>query len=214
MSDQMVAAPASRTEFVLATVRRMILTGELAPGQQLVETELAERFGVSKTPVREALKTLAGSGLVTMSQFKGASVRIVDADMAYSVYDLRLVLEPAALARAVRAGAGFDKAAAELEKAAQARSDAERSMANRDFHRALYAGCGNPLMVQTLDGLRDQAALITVAGWGITASWRDEAAEHAAILAAARKSDAAQAAGLLQQHIQSFIDRVFAELPG
>jgi DNA-binding GntR family transcriptional regulator len=199
---------------VLATVRQMILTGELAPGQQLVETELAERFGVSKTPVREALKTLAGSGLVTMSQFKGASVRIVDATMAVAVYDLRLVLEPAALARSVRAGADFTKAGEELEKAAKARSDAERSMLNRDFHRALYAGCGNPLMVETLDGLRDQAALITVAGWGITASWRDEAAEHAAILDAAQKADAEQAADLLRQHILSFIDRVFADLPG
>jgi DNA-binding GntR family transcriptional regulator len=134
--------------------------------------------------------------------------------MAYAVYDLRLALEPAALARAVRAGADFGKAGEELEKAAKAASDALRSMLNRDFHRALYAGCGNPLMVEALDGLRDQAALITVAGWGITASWRDEAAEHAAILAAARKSDAEQAAGLLQQHIQSFIDRVFADLPG
>src|SRR2546430_1178294 len=151
---QRLVAPASRTEFVLATVRQMILTGELAPGQQLVETDLAELFGVSKTPVREALKTLAGSGLVTMSQFKGASVRIVDADMAFAVYDLRLALEPAAVARAVRAGADFEKASDALENAGRARSDADRSMANRDFHRGLYAGCGNPLMVQTLDGLR------------------------------------------------------------
>jgi DNA-binding GntR family transcriptional regulator len=207
-----VPPPASRTEFVLVTIRQLILTGELVPGQQLVETELAETFGVSKTPVREALKTLAGTGLVTMSQFRGAFVRIVDAGMAYAVYDLRLALEPAAVQRAVRAGADFSAARAALEKAGAATSKADLSLVNRDFHRALYSGCGNPLMVQTLDGLRDQAALITVAGWGIAASWDDEAAEHAAILAAAEKPDADRAASLLHQHIQTFVDRIAPDL--
>ncbi|WP_258028994.1 GntR family transcriptional regulator, partial [Streptomyces fradiae] len=58
--------------------------------------ELAARFGVSKTPVREALKTLAGTGLVVMSQYKGVTVRTVDAAMAREVYDVRLLLEPEA----------------------------------------------------------------------------------------------------------------------
>jgi DNA-binding GntR family transcriptional regulator len=209
-----LAPPASRTEFVLAQIRQLILTGELAPGQQLVETELADTFGVSKTPVREALKTLAGTGLVTMSQFKGAFVRIVDADMAFAVYDLRMALEPAAVHRAVRAGADLAPARVALRKAKKTRSKADLSLANRDFHRALYAGCGNPLMIQTLDGLRDQAALISVAGWGLAASWEKEATEHAAILAAAEKPDATQAAFLLQQHIQTFVDRIVNDLPG
>ncbi|WP_344309880.1 GntR family transcriptional regulator [Fodinicola feengrottensis] len=210
---RMLVPPASRTEFVLVTIRQLILSGELVPGQQLVETELAESFGVSKTPVREALKTLAGTGLVTMSQFKGASVRIVDADMAYAVYDLRLAVEPAAVHRAVRVGADLTAARAALRKAAKTRSKAELSLVNRDFHRALYAGCGNPLMVQALDDLRDQAALITVAGWGLVPSWDEEASEHAAILAAAEKSDPDLAAFLLQQHIQTFVDRIAADLP-
>ena len=61
----------SRTQYVLEEIKRRILTGQLTPGQALVETELAAQFGVSKTPVREALKTLAGTGLVVMSQYKG-----------------------------------------------------------------------------------------------------------------------------------------------
>jgi len=60
---------------VLGAIKHSILTGELRPGQPLVETELAERLGVSKTPVREALKTLAGSGLVVMLPYKGTTVR-------------------------------------------------------------------------------------------------------------------------------------------
>src|SRR5690606_2540701 len=98
----------SRTQYVLEEIRRRILTGRLSPGQALVETDLAAQFGVSKTPVREALKTLAGTGLVVMSQYRGVTVRMVDADMAREVYDVRLLLEPEALGRAVRRGASLD----------------------------------------------------------------------------------------------------------
>src|SRR5437879_4868280 len=66
----------SRTVAVLEAIKRAILAGELKPGRPLVETDLAEVLGVSKTPVREALKTLAGAGLVTMHPYKGALVSV------------------------------------------------------------------------------------------------------------------------------------------
>ena len=87
----------SRTVAVLEAIKHAILAGELKPGQALVETDLAEVLGVSKTPVREALKTLAGAGLVTMNPYKGAAVRIVDDEQARYVYDARLLIEPVAL---------------------------------------------------------------------------------------------------------------------
>ncbi len=210
MYDRVEAPPASRTDFVLESIKEAILNGKLKPGQALVETDLAATLTVSKTPVREALKTLAGSGLVVMSPYKGAAVRTVDAEMAGSVYDVRMLMEPEALRRAVQLGASFDDAALALEDVSDL---ARRSLANRRFHRALYAGCGNPLMIQILDGLRDQAALITVAGWGICPTWDDEAAEHRAILAAAVRGRGDIAAELLRRHIQTFADRVVEELP-
>ncbi len=78
--------------------------GSSARDRRWSRRELAAQFGVSKTPVREALKTLAGTGLVVMSQYKGVTVRMVDADMAREVYDVRLLLEPEALRRTVRRG--------------------------------------------------------------------------------------------------------------
>lgn len=210
MYDRAEAPPASRTDFVLESIKEAILNGKLKPGQALVETDLAATLNVSKTPVREALKTLAGSGLVVMSPYKGAAVRTVDAEMAGSVYDVRMLMEPEALRRAVQLGASFDDAALALEDVSDL---ARRSLANRRFHRALYAGCGNPLMIQILDGLRDQAALITVAGWGICPTWDDEAAEHREILAAAVRGRGDIAAELLRRHIQTFADRVVEELP-
>jgi DNA-binding GntR family transcriptional regulator len=227
----------SRTVAVLGAIKHAILTGELKPGQSLVETDLAAVLGVSKTPVREALKTLAGAGLVTMSPYRGAVVRMVDDEHARHIYDLRLILEPEALGRAIAAGHDWRAARLALQRAATAADQAERSLANRDFHRELYAGCGNPLLTGVLDDLRDQTALVSAAAWRHdpaasrdqaanretvtgtpsagqpTPSWEREAEEHMAVLGAAEAGEARLAAGLLRAHIESFVRRNFPDSP-
>jgi DNA-binding GntR family transcriptional regulator len=213
-----VGAVPSRTVLVLGAIKHAILTGELRPGDSLVETDLAGLLGVSKTPVREALKTLAGAGLVTMSPYKGATVRAVDDELVRSIYDLRLLLEPEAVRRAVRGGGEWAAAQRALRTAGHTAGAAERSLANRDFHRALYGGCGNALLTGVLDGLRDQTALVSAAAWQRrptwqgTPSWQAEAAEHESILAAAVAGDADTAAQRLTDHIQSFLTRNFPSL--
>jgi DNA-binding GntR family transcriptional regulator len=205
-------ATPSRTEAVLEAIKHSILTGELTPGQALVEAEQAERLGVSKTPVREALKTLAGTGLVVMLPYKGATVREVDSELARAVYDMRLLLEPAAAGRTTLAGFNLAGAHAALDAADAAADLAERSLANRAFHRVLYAGCGNPLLVKQLDELRDQTALVSSAAWASRpSSWEQEAQEHRAILAAAEAGDAASVRALTRGHISSFLARNFPE---
>lgn len=204
----------SRTEAVLEAIKHAILTGELTPGQALVETELAAGLGVSKTPVREALKTLAGTGLVTMSPYKGAAVREIDRAQARCIYDMRLLLEPVAAARAVAVVAGhgdWSAARAALAAADQAADAADRSLANRAFHRAMYLACGNPLLVRTLDDLRDQTALVSAAAWARRPSWDREAAEHRAILEAAERGDTEEVRDLMGSHISSFMARNFPE---
>lgn len=204
----------SRTGLVVEALRRSILTGKLPAGQPLVETELARRFGISKTPVREALKTLVGAGLVTMSEYKGATVRVVDEEMARSVFDVRSLLEPVAVARTVDRGLDLDLAQDALDRASSAKDEAERSLANRDFHQLLYSNCGNPVLMDMLDGLREQTALISVNAWIQQPSWETEAAEHAEILAAARNGDAGRAAELVLNHIRSFEVRAVGQIAG
>ncbi|WP_393084835.1 GntR family transcriptional regulator [Streptomyces sp. LN704] len=199
----------SRTQFVLEGIKHRILTGQLTPGQALVESELAAQFGVSKTPVREALKTLAGTGLVVMNQYKGVTVRMVDADMAREVYDVRLLLEPEALRRSVLRGASLAAARDALTRADGASDTAERSLANREFHRALYVSCGNPLLGRMLDEVRDQAALVSAVAWAADPSWEREAGEHREILRLALDDDADGAARALHAHIESFVRRAF-----
>lgn len=201
----------SRTQYVLEAIKHGILTGRLSPGQALVEADLAARFGVSKTPVREALKTLAGTGLVVMSQYKGVTVRTVDAAMAREVYDVRLLLEPEALRRTVARRASLADAQDALERAARAEDRADRSLANRDFHRALYQPCGNPLLARMLDEVRDQAALVSTVAWAAEPSWEREAHEHEEILRLALAGEAAEASRLLHAHIADFVRRAFPD---
>lgn len=205
----------SRTIVVLEAIKHAILAGELTPGQPLVETDIAGRLGVSKTPVREALKTLAGAGLVTMSPYKGAVVRVLGDTEARHIYDLRLLIEPEALTRSVANSYDWTVARLALDRAASASDQAERSLANRDFHHELYAGCGNPILIQILDDLRDQTALVSAVAWRHGDSWQAEAAEHRAILdatmrAAARAEPAETAAALLRSHIRNFMNANFA----
>ncbi|MFC7400831.1 GntR family transcriptional regulator [Citricoccus sp. GCM10030269] len=214
--------PQSRIEVVLEAIRRGILTHELRPGEPLVEAELAARFGVSKTPVREALKILSHSGLVQSVAYKGMRVQTVDGDLIRSVRDLRLLIEPEAVRRAVAEGSAelFDEAGRVLETARQTIDDggdrASLSLVNRDFHALVYAGCGNPLMKEVMDNLRDRTALISVVAWH-EAEGRSqhpsefEWDEHREILEAAQAGDAERAASLTQGHIGRFFDRVLTD---
>ena len=139
-----IPPPLSRTQYVLEAMKHAILAGQLTPGSPLVETELAAQFGVSKTPVREALKTLAGTGLVVMSQYKGVTVRMVDAAMAASsmtygcCWSRRRCAAPSS--RRLRS----TRRARRWSGPTTAADPAERSLANRDFHRSLYVGLRQP----------------------------------------------------------------------
>lgn len=204
----------SRTALVLEALRRGILSGELPAGRALVEVELASRFGVSKTPVREALKTLSGAGLVTIGEYTGVTVRQVDERLTRSVFDARCLIEPVAVRRSVEAGLrdGGRLAREALRKADETADEVTRSLANRDFHRALYADCDNEVLVGVLDQLRDQTALISVNVWSQRPSWEDEAQEHRQILEAALNGQADEAARLVLQHISVFQERALQQI--
>ncbi len=200
----------SRTAWVAGEIRRGILSGHFAAGSPLAEVELATLYGVSKTPVREALKTLAGQGLVSFSEFKGAAVTVVDRALVKDVFEVRMLLEPTAVAATVRARADVTEAGELLRRAAEATTHEERSDLNRAFHRTLYAGCGNIQLIDILDGLRERTALISVTLWQSDPSWATEATEHAALWEAATAGDATKVERLTREHIEQFATRCIA----
>jgi DNA-binding GntR family transcriptional regulator len=196
----------SRADLVAESIRTAILAGRIRPGDTLVERRLAAELGVSKTPVREALIMLAAGGLVVLTPSRGTSVRLLDADDLRKIQEVRLLLEPWAVAAMTRLGGDIGPAKAALARSAahlDTVDHGELSVANRDFHRALYAGCGNEFVIASLDSVRDLAALAAVSLlWPHWPTWREEHVEHERILKAVEAGDADSAQRLTRQHIE------------
>ena len=205
----------SRGDSIVGQIKAAILSGRYGAGSPLTEQAIADELGTSKTPVRDALKALSGTGLVTSSSHRGTSVRTVDTSMALAVCDLRLLLEPEAVRRTVLNGldAGSFKAAVERMVAAEGGEDLyQKSLANRAFHRQLYAGCGNPALIKVLDDLTDVNALISVTVWNHVGSWAGESVEHRKMAKDALAGRAESAADRLRKHIELFQRRVVEAL--
>ncbi|RCG20217.1 GntR family transcriptional regulator [Sphaerisporangium album] len=203
-----VARSTTRTDLVADSIRAAILSGRIKPGETLVERRLAEQLGVSKTPVREALISLASTGLVVISPNRGVSVRVLDAADLRKANEVRLLLEPWAVAASTRLAnpATVREAREALAEAGGLLSGDDPtalSLANRRFHHALYHACDNELVTAQLDDLQNLAALGTVTVlWRHWPTWREEFTEHENILAAVERGDAPLAERLTRAHIK------------
>lgn len=207
----------SRSQVVADSIRKAILSGKLAPGQPLVERELSQQFGVSKTPVREALIGLVGSGLVDQHQFRGMTVQKVSPELARDVFETRDRLEPYAIGLSARRIDEVDVTEAR-SVLAQAGEHGRRGawidmqLLNRSFHRRLYLACGNPVMCRYLDGLQDLVALISLSGWTQRTTWEQEHAEHQRILDAVAAGDAETAEAEARAHMNGFVAQLMESL--
>ncbi|MGV9801245.1 GntR family transcriptional regulator [Mycobacterium sp. NPDC003449] len=137
----------------------LIVSGAYRPGEKLNEVELAERFGVSRTPVREALKTLGSSGVVSIERNKGARVVGYSQDTIEAVYSARSMMEPYAARLAAQTMTDDDIAELRrladdmLTKVTHSPDIAEISALNDAFHSAILAKCPNPTVADMVAGL-------------------------------------------------------------
>lgn len=148
-------------DVVFNTLRQAILKGELAPGERLMEIALAERLGVSRTPIREAIRKLELEGLVLMIPRKGAEVAKISEKSLRDVLEVRRSLEELAIELACQRM--DEEAVLELEAAQEAFRRAMKSgdvmkIAETDeaYHDVIYKGTGNDRLVQILNNLREQ----------------------------------------------------------
>jgi DNA-binding GntR family transcriptional regulator len=147
-------------DLVLASVRDAILAGVLDPGARLRQEELAEVFGTSRIPVREALRALEYEGLVRSEPHRGFTVTSLDADDVDEVYDLRIVLETHALRLAIPLLTDEDLAEIEAlydEMRGAASPDAQLAARER-FYLRLYSVSGRPRLVGLIARLRQEVA--------------------------------------------------------
>jgi DNA-binding GntR family transcriptional regulator len=204
----------SLRETVTDALREMILSGELQGGERLIEDKLAERLGVSRNPVREAIRALESTGLVQVVPRHGAHVAMIDAGDAHRIQEIRRVLEAWIVTAAAerhdeRDLANIDRCLTDGARAARARDRIAASEAHRAFHIALETATKNDYASVVMEPLRQRTELVfsVVGGTGSSTHQWDE---HQAIRDAIAARDAGKARELIDAHIDAAIQRYAA----
>ena len=200
---------------LIDTLRAEILGGALPPGTVLLQTDLANRFGLSRIPVRDALQRLAAERLVTVMPGKGAQVMALTRAELSEIYDLRALLETDLIHRAARKASPADhaEAAHHLQKSNLEAGRPGWAAGDWAFHAALYAPAQRPRHLALVLELR-QACQIHSALYdkliSQTDQWLDD---HAALFDMWSKGRADIAVSLLSQHIEAARDHLLSQIP-
>ena len=202
-------------------LRTAILSGELTPGDRLVETQLAQQLEVSRTPIREALRQLQREGLVEVDA--SGSLRVITISIADAVhlYDCRIALEQAAVQGACRRAsdavlAALQQAVIQAERAVQRQTSTLNTfeMLNLDyqFHRKIAESAGNIWLTGLLDQVFDKMMLLRVQTTRHNPKVLDICAEHHQISAAIAARDADTAIVAIHDHLAASKQRVVVAL--
>lgn len=185
---------------------RLIASGEIAPGEPIRQSHLAERMGISPTPVREALRRLEAQGLVVLEPHRGVRVAEVEPHEMSEIYEIRAALEGLAVEHAVpRLSAkqmqAVEAAQARLERAWAASETKQLAKLNYQFHTLIYRMSGRPRLIKLIDSLwplfpRDSMWAIPGRGPGIVREHRD-------VLDAIRAGDAERAHRAMRVHMEA-----------
>jgi DNA-binding GntR family transcriptional regulator len=203
----MAAGPPARpglVETVMERLRQEILSGALPAGAQLRQDHIAHAFGVSHIPVREAFRRLEADGLVTTIPRRGAFVSRMSGEDAREITEMRVALECLAVRLSVPNAPAANLAAAEdaLRIAGRSAEISDWSEMNLQFHRALYASCGRPRLLATIEGLWRQVDRYLRLVFEIADYQGKSHAEHEAILDAYRRGHVRTAERLAAAHIE------------
>jgi DNA-binding GntR family transcriptional regulator len=200
----------SASEQVYAELKQAILWGEIEPGALLSESKLATGFGVSRTPVREALTMLASDGLITTLPRRGHLVRTVSLSEILSAFRVRELLEVDAAGLAAQRITEQDLA--ELRKLAQDRNDSDVPTHNRMFHMTIAHASGNRILADFIERLLIMMQSVLIKDPHL-ASWTEEGEqEEMAILNALESRDEEAARTAMRCHIRNTLAAILQAL--
>lgn len=211
------AASRTLSQSVADRLRRLIVTGRLQPGDPLRLAAIAARLDVSVQPVREAVRLLAAEGLVVIEPHRGAYVARLSVEDVEELYAVRIALEGliarVATERLVDADVrALEAAFAAMEACAGADDRPGFVAADRAFHRGLYTVAGRPRLLARILDLWDASTRAQPAVHGSWATLADAVADHAPLLAAIRRRDAAGAEAATRAHLERAARSVLAAL--
>jgi DNA-binding GntR family transcriptional regulator len=196
----------SLSEVVSEQIRGRILDGTLKPGERLVEDRLSAELGVSRVPVREALRGLSAEGLVTLLPRRGATVVEVTPETVTELVEVRALLE--GLNARLAAQRHDPEIIAQLKEtlvrgneAAKAGTAEELARLNAEFHERLAEASRNAVLSDVMRGLRERTSIAFAINGRRRA--REDWEEHAGVLAAVIAGDAELASLLANRHVQN-----------
>lgn len=207
MTGNRIAQPALYEE-VAERLRQRIFSHELKPGAWVDEQAIAEQYGISRTPLREALKVLASEGLVNLKPRRGCYVTELSPKEISDIFPLMALIEGRCAFEATENATPADLEHLEGINAtlAQAARDGDITRffeANQDFHLAIQAITGNRWLLQVIQDLRKVLKLTRMHSLSVEGRLQQSLEEHQAILDAMRKGDAAQAEILMRDHLRA-----------
>jgi DNA-binding GntR family transcriptional regulator len=195
-------------EIVFESLREAIISGVLKPGERMMEVQLAEEMGVSRTPVREAIRKLELEGFVIMVARKGAYVAGISSKDVAEVFEIRAALE--GLAAALAAERITDTEKEDLErvlvvKAASLEANDFSSLIEKDteFHELIYKASRNERLMQIISNLREQINRFRMVSLAHPGRGREALEEHRKIAEAIADRDFTLAQSLAQEHIEN-----------
>ena len=204
-------------DVVFRTLRKGILQGDLQPGERLMEIQLANRLGVSRTPIREAIRMLELEGLVVNIPRKGAQVaRITEKDLR-DVLEVRLGLEELAVDLACDRITDEDLsrlylASRKFEKLIRKAALTELAEADEEFHAIIYASTGNRRLEQLISNLREQMYRYRVEYLKDTENRDTLIREHDELWESLKKRDRKSAEEYMRRHIMRQMDSIKSSL--
>lgn len=206
--------PGNTPELIASSLRSAILQGRFESNQPLRQDQIADQFGVSKIPVREALVQLKAEGLIVFAPNRGFVVSELSPVEVEEIYMMRMALEAKALERAIPnlRPADLIRAASVLDISEAEGDRLQWSELNWEFHSILYQGAQWPRFMSTLHMLHNNVARYLVIYLEELSAREQSQAEHKKILQACKKKDAARGVKILQQHLSRASDRLVAFL--
>lgn len=195
-------------DVVFKTLRRAILKGELQPGERLMEIALAKKLGVSRTPIREAIRMLELEGLVLMIPRRGAEVAGITEKNLRDTLEVRRALEE--LAIEISCTKITDEELEELSKAERAfdlaienKDIIEIARADERFHDIIFTSTGNDKLVQMINNLREQMYRYRLEYVKSESTRNQLMNEHEMILKALKSRDKSEAKRIIAEHINN-----------
>lgn len=213
-SDELVRTTTSFA--VAARLRAELQRGDLAPGTRLRQADIAKRFGVSTTPVREAFQMLQAEGLVRIDPHRGAIVFRPTVEDMQEAFEIRIVLEQLAIEKATpnMQSADFEELESIIEAMRSTNDPAQWRQLNTRFHLRIYESSRCPRLVGLIRNLTDatvgysqMATLRAPRSW-----WADT--EHEQLLEALRASDVPRAQGIIKEHLNLTVGFMIEFLEG